>query len=64
MSFGDKVRARRKEIGLTQEKLAEMAQCSVKTISKIENNNVVKSDKLENVAENLGLELQPKGGSL
>ena len=37
-NIGVKVRALRKERGLTQEKLAEMAEISINYLSKIENN--------------------------
>lgn len=39
-NIGEKVRALRKERGLTQEKLAEMAEISINYLSKIENNKI------------------------
>ena len=39
-NIGVKVRALRKERGLTQEKLAEMAEISINYLSKIENNRI------------------------
>ena len=39
-NIGVKVRVLRKERGLTQEKLAEMAEISINYLSKIENNRI------------------------
>ena len=39
-NIGEKVRVLRKERGLTQEKLAEMAEISINYLSKIENNKI------------------------
>ncbi|MDR2902137.1 MAG: helix-turn-helix domain-containing protein [Lactobacillales bacterium] len=39
--IGARIKARRKAMGLTQEKLAELMDCSFKTISNIENDNTV-----------------------
>lgn len=39
--IGTKIKARRKALGLTQEKLAEMINCSFKTIGNIENDNTI-----------------------
>lgn len=39
--IGTKIKARRKALGLTQEKLAELINCSFKTIGNIENDNTI-----------------------
>lgn len=39
--IGTKIKARRKALGLTQEKLAELIDCSFKTIGNIENDNTI-----------------------
>ena len=57
--IGEKIRARRRELHLTQEKLAELAGVSVETIGTIENGNKApRLDTLELVAGALGFEIR------
>lgn len=57
-SIGDIVRARREQMGLSQERLAEQAGTSQTTIDKIENNRSQRSRFLPAVARVLGLDIE------
>ena len=55
---GTQVRARRKELGLTQDDLADLAACSPRFVRALEaGKTTVRMDKLLDVLEALGLEL-------
>lgn len=58
IDVGAQVRARRKELGLTQDDLADLAECSPRFIRSLEAGKAtVRMDKLLDVLEALGLEL-------
>lgn len=57
-SIGDIVRARREQMGMSQERLAEQAGTSQTTIDKIENNRSQRSRFLPAVARVLGLDIE------
>ncbi|MBB5869588.1 y4mF family transcriptional regulator [Allocatelliglobosispora scoriae] len=61
------VRARREELGLRQDQLAELAECSARFVHSMENaKETMRLDKMLDVLEVLGftLELQPGPGGL
>ncbi len=60
MKLGEKIRQKRKELGLTQEELANMVGYTSKsTITKIENNKIdVSMDKIELIANALNVSPQ------
>lgn len=56
--FGDTIRQRRKELGITQSHLAELAEISINTLYKLERGQGNPSlDVLNILAEVLGMEL-------
>ncbi len=57
--FGKAIKARRKELDITQPDLAELAHISVNTLYKLENGQANPSlDVLNKLAEVLGMELR------
>ena len=64
--FGSFVRARRKELGYSQQELAEYCSCGTRFISDLENGKgTVQFDKALGVASMLGLNVnvEARGGS-
>lgn len=58
LSFGQAVRARRKSLGLSQEKLAERAGCDRQSINRVENAQYSPSlDRVFRLADALGTDL-------
>lgn len=59
--FGIQIRQRRKMLGINQQTLADLAQISINTITKIENGEInINFQKLYAILEVLGLELSLK----
>lgn len=57
-STGEIIREKRKENGWTQAELAEKSQCSLKTISKIENDQNTSTSIFVKVLSALSLEIK------
>ena len=59
--IGIQIRQRRKMLGINQQTLADLAQISINTITKIENGEInINFQKLYSILEVLGLELSLK----
>ncbi len=54
-SLGERLRARRREVGLTQEQLAERADTTQAVIQKIENGKSLRPRKIDRIAGALGV---------
>ncbi len=61
MTLGQDIRLRRRELGLTQTDLADLADVSERFVRAVEQDKAtVRLDKLSDVLEVLGLELQAR----
>ena len=54
-SLGERLRARRREVGYTQEQLAERAETTQAVIQKIENGKSLRPRKIDHIAVALGV---------
>ena len=66
VELGLRMRERRRDLGLTQEALADLAGCSPRLVRLLETGRPgARLDKLQDVLETLGLELRltPRGGT-
>jgi y4mF family transcriptional regulator len=61
LEVGERVRARRRDLGLTQQTLADLAGCSPRFVRSMESGKpTVRLDKVVDVLDVLGLELTTK----